>query len=241
MRRMHGTGAVGSHFLNGIEQCYRRRMNSRWLAPLVACAVLLAGPSQARERHASVVPSGQFDYYVLALSWSPVYCESHPNDANECGQPLGLVLHGLWPQLADGGHPSTCATPNRLDESARSLGARIYPSPRLAAHEWTTHGTCSGMTASDYFQAADAARNHVHLPSMLTPGSHTVEATAAEISSAVRDANPGLTNRSVTLTCAGNELSEVRICLSRDLSPTPCETGVRTSCGSGPLRIPGSR
>ena len=52
---------------------------------------------------------GKFDYYVLALSWSPSYCqaaqERAPNRApdQQCsGRPFSFVVHGLWPQYERG-------------------------------------------------------------------------------------------------------------------------------------------
>src|SRR5579863_684222 len=47
---------------------------------------------------------GQFDFYVLALSWSPSYCEAAHERApdrtpdQQCsGRPFSFVVHGLWP------------------------------------------------------------------------------------------------------------------------------------------------
>ena len=49
---------------------------------------------------------GQFDYYVLALSWSPSYCagEAGQNDQQQCapGRRFAFVVHGLWPQYNKG-------------------------------------------------------------------------------------------------------------------------------------------
>ena len=63
-----------------------------------------------------VVPSsdepGQFDFYLLVLSWSPDYCANDGvDDVQQCtiGRKLGFVLHGLWPQY-NKGYPGDCAT-----------------------------------------------------------------------------------------------------------------------------------
>src|SRR5262245_33662096 len=52
---------------------------------------------------------GAFDYYVLALSWSPTYCADGGEERNDpqCtlgqkGRPYAFVLHGLWPQYERG-------------------------------------------------------------------------------------------------------------------------------------------
>jgi len=67
---------------------------------------------------------GQFDYYILALSWSPSYCEARQGRARnrsqerQCdGRPFSFVVHGLWPQY-DRGFPSYCQVPPpRLDRN----------------------------------------------------------------------------------------------------------------------------
>ena len=151
------------------------------------------------------------------------------------------MLHGLWPQQSSGGHPASCATPSHLTEDARAYARTVFPSEKLIAHEWQKHGTCSGMTPKDYFKAADDARNAVRLPAQFEPGSRTQETTAREVSKAIREANPRITNSGLAVVCSGPELSEVRICLSKDLQPMPCGRGVRNACRSGPIRVPGVR
>ena len=46
--------------------------------------------------------SGDFDYYVLALSWSPNWCrlEGDAKGSDQCDprHDHGWILHGLWPQ-----------------------------------------------------------------------------------------------------------------------------------------------
>ena len=62
-------------------------MSSIRILILVALLGLDATAALARSRSldAPVMP-GQFDYYVLALSWSPVYCERHPEDRQQEGR-----------------------------------------------------------------------------------------------------------------------------------------------------------
>ena len=213
-------------------------MNRLVFILMLLCA---AATADARPRHAAG-DAGRFDYYVLTLSWSPVYCEQHPQDREQCGaRRYGFVLHGLWPQYANGGFPSACASPAHLTEEARLLGRSIFPSEKLVAHEWQTHGTCSGLDAKAYFQAADSARHAIRIPPELEPGTHTHETTAQAISKAIRDSNPRITRRGLAVVCSGPELAEVRVCLSRDLQPMACGSGLRDTCRSGTIRVPGAR
>lgn len=55
--------------------------------------------------------AGDFDYYVLSLSWSPNWCATTGDhrESEQCdpARDLGWVVHGLWPQY-ESGWPSYC-------------------------------------------------------------------------------------------------------------------------------------
>lgn len=209
---------------------------------IAALAALCVGGAHARSRHhAAADVSGKFDYYVMSLSWSPTFCESHKSN-QQCGQHLGFVLHGLWPQYQAGGYPQQCATPERLTEAARAYAVenRLFPTEDLLAHEWQTHGTCNGSSALDYFKAAQSAHASIQVPAQLAPGDRRKSLTGREISKLIRDANPAITAKSMVVQCAGKELSEVRVCLSKDLAPRPCGSKVNDGCGTGLVKVPGA-
>ena len=69
--------------------------------------------------------AGVFDYYVLALSWSPTYCAGLDNGRYDpqCHgrerRPYAFVLHGLWPQFEQR-WPQFC----RTSESVRARPVR---------------------------------------------------------------------------------------------------------------------
>jgi ribonuclease I len=122
--------------------------------------------------------SGQFDFYVLALSWSPSYCAAararHPDgkDSMQCGsRPFAFVVHGLWPQY-EKGFPSYCQVPApKLDRGQVAGALDMMPSPSLVMHEWERHGTCSGLSAAAYFETVRKARATVKDPTGLSrPG-----------------------------------------------------------------------
>ena len=109
--------------------------------------VALAQDAQPQDRHQNA--PGQFDFYVLALSWSPSYCEAAHERApdrapdQQCaGRPFSFVVHGLWPQY-ERGFPSFCQVPApRLTRRIVGSMLDLMPSPRLIFHEWDRHGTC---------------------------------------------------------------------------------------------------
>ena len=177
-----------------------------------------------------------FDYYVLALSWSPAFCASHPADRAECGLRRGFTVHGLWPQYAGGGGPEHCEGADALDRETVERVKAAMPDERLIHHEWVVHGTCSGLSPHDYFRTLIQAIGHLAIPPQFD-GAAARTMTASQIVAAFAKANPSLTARSIALRCRASELEEVRICLSRDLHPQPCGPDVRTRCRSGALTI----
>ena len=201
----------------------------------------VAGIAGARHHHHHPAVAGQFDYYLLSLSWSPSYCLTHQQDSAQCSKGFGFVLHGLWPQNFDGGYPENCAADAQLPAEAARLGQTLFPSPKLMQHEWQRHGTCSGMDAMAFFRTADRALAAVKVPTALETPRVSLSMSAADIVTAFRAANPALQIGGMTVACNRDELSEVRVCLSKALAITACGRGVRSSCPDVPLRIPAAR
>lgn len=217
-------------------------MHTALIGAFVALAALAV---QARHHHAPAsrnAEAGQFDYYVLSLSWAPTYCLTHADDSQECsGKGYGFVLHGLWPQFDAGGYPENCPTQFDLSSDAIAKGRTIYPSERLMQHEWKEHGTCSGLDARDYFNMADRATGVLKIPSALEAPHSDQSLTVEQVASLFQGANPRLASDAITVTCNRAELSEVRVCLTRDLRPRSCGRGVHSNCPRVPLSIPASR
>jgi len=213
---------------------------------LTAAVVSLAALAvQARHHHAPANrtgQAGQFDYYVLSLSWAPTYCLTHRDDGEECsGKGYGFVLHGLWPQYDAGGYPENCQTQFDLSAAATAKGRTIYPSEHLVQHEWREHGTCSGLDALGYFNTADRATAAIKIPAALEAPRTNQSLTADRIANLFQGANPQLPEGAMTVACSRAELSEVRVCLTRDLEPRSCGRGVHSNCPRVPLDIPASR
>ena len=140
---------------------------------LAAGSAVLGVSSHHRTRRHEQSQPGAFDYYVLALSWSPEFCHSHPSNV-QCSGHSGFVVHGLWPQFVDG-YPEHCSTQPGLANP--SSMADIMPDPSLVAHEWATHGTCSGLDAEAYFQLVRRAFVSVQVPARLAATSQMFSIT----------------------------------------------------------------
>lgn len=213
---------------------------------MLALLSAIAGPIAVARHHSRAAPTdgvpGRFDYYLLTLSWSPSYCLVHPGDRHQCqGRGFGFVLHGLWPQFDTGGYPQECTAGVSLDGAAEGAGSTLYPSPKLMRHEWERHGTCSGLSPVEYFRTADRALAAVHIPSMFQAPRADQQLPPDQVLAAFHAANPAFPPHAMTVACNRDALSEVRICLARDLQPRTCGRGVRDSCPSVPISIRAAR
>lgn len=163
---------------------------------------------------------GDFDFYVLSLSWSPSYCET-ARDREQCGRRLGFVVHGLWPQR-ERGFPLACSTKEPQPSQAEiSSVLDLFPTSGLARHEWRQHGTCSGLSARHYFDLLRAAHGRVSVPRSL-PVRRDGKVNPFAVETAFVNANPGLPRQAIAVSCGGDLLTEVRVCLTKDLSFRPC-------------------
>jgi ribonuclease T2 len=215
---------------------------------IVALIVLTFGNiglSSARETQSSKAQAesvaGVFDYYLLTLSWSPTFCLTHKDDAQCSGKGYGFVLHGLWPQYAKGGWPESCPPRVTLSPAENAKGLTLFPTQKLLDHEWAKHGTCSGLGAMGYLDASDKALGAVKIPQKLQPFSSSYYFEAQEIAQMFRQSNPGIPANGIAVICNGPELSEVRVCLGKDLGFGACGSGVKTQCRAGDIRVPPSR
>lgn len=196
---------------------------------LVLVLMLVAGMARAEGE-----PAGAFDYYVLALSWTPSWCaiEGDARGSGQCdpGQGYGFTLHGLWPQYEDG-WPSFCPTTERMPSRAMT-GAMvdIMGSSGLAWHQWRKHGVCSGLSAAEYFDLSREAYARVTRPELLRRLTREVRLPARVIEEAFLEANPGLEPDMLTVTCRAGRVQEVRLCLTRALEPRVCGADVVRDC-----------
>ncbi len=196
-------------------------------------AVLAARSSRHHNSRALTAAPGQFDFYVLNLSWSPEFCHGHPT-APECAQRRTFTLHGLWPQNNDGTYPEHCSeTPG---PTSPSQYADIYPDSGLLQHEWQTHGTCSGLAPDQYFVLARRAEQSIHVPTELSHLTQPTTLTPAQIATLFTQSNPGIPASSLAITCGNNYLTALEVCLDKNLKPESC-SAVKT-CGANQIRIP---
>ncbi|MCU1275808.1 MAG: ribonuclease [Bryobacterales bacterium] len=204
---------------------------------LVAVLCLLA----ATAGHARSHRGGTFAYYLLALSYAPDFCAQPAGhkDPRECGagRHVGFVVHGLWPQRENGRGPERCGPARPVSEEIIRVTLNYIPSESLIQHEWANHGTCSGLSANEYFSAVRRARDSVRIPRELQQPARPLRMSPTEIESKFAAANPNFPKDAFRVSCyPDGELQEVRICFNKDLTPRACGSGAG-QCATGTVEI----
>ncbi|KAK2078958.1 hypothetical protein QBZ16_002648 [Prototheca wickerhamii] len=161
---------------------------------------------------------------------------------------LTFTLHGLWPEYTTGGWPQFCPDRTRSPEPEPSTRQECVwpslmgPSESFWGHEWTKHGTCAAPVLgnrSSYVAAVLAAHERYSLDTVL--GEAGIEPSAQAVYSpsdfvrAVRAAY-GATPR---VSCQGQTLVEIWMCLDLDLKAMDCPPAVQPGprCGTR-VRLP---
>lgn len=172
-----------------------------------------------------------FDFYVLSMSFQPEFCYQHRYDKFAgCEAPIefwrgSLTLHGLWPEFNDGNYPSTCSKeifdPKTVDDLGEERFNTFWPNVKALdhskshysfwEHEWTKHGTCSGLSQDEYF---DTALKHFLPSPKIIRDSYGSVIRKKDLLIAYSQ-EIGDEKGDVVLICSGEFLSEVRICVGR--------------------------
>jgi ribonuclease T2 len=198
---------------------------------LLSCSVQAKQP-----KHTGGNQPGKFAYYALSLSWAPNFCASH-SDPHECekGKQYGFLVHGLWPQHM-AGYPQSCST-KKITPELEAKYSPIFASPALIRHEWSKHGTCSGLQPAQYFDLTAALKQKLTIPSDYVRPEQPVRVSNEVFSKAIVAANPGFADYSVLPFCSdgGRFLQEVHVCYdkmgkSQNCSPSESKKS-STSCG----------
>ena len=169
--------------------------------------------------------AGVFDYYVLALSWSPTYCAGlddgryDPQCHGRERRPYAFVLHGLWPQFEQR-WPEFCRTSEStfVPEPVAQRMLDIMPSKRLIFHEYRKHGTCSGLGVDGYFDLSRRFYDSIKIPERyIGLQDDRLMVSPDELIGEFMAANPKLTRDMIVVECGrpGNRLEEVRICFNK--------------------------
>lgn len=195
---------------------------------LLTALCLIAHPAWADDT------AGDFDYYVMSLSWSANWCvlEGDARKSPQCDSAADFdwILHGLWPQY-ETGYPANCHTNQRAPSRTQTGDmADIMGTSGLAWYQWNKHGVCAGLPAEDYFALARRAFASVVRPPVFRRIDRMIAVPASVIEAAFLRDNPTLSADQITITCKEGHIQETRICLTRDLAFRTCGPDVIRDC-----------
>ena len=211
---------------------------------LVLLIISFAAACPASSGFAPRNVSGDFDFYVLAMSWSPDFCAGQGGkDYEQCGpgRNPGFVLHGLWPQYKKG-FPQNC-TSVPFPSSLKREFPGLFPNDRLYAHEWRRHGTCSGLAPREYLFQAEKLKQTAPLPPRYQHLREPVRTTTAAFKKEFKMVNANLPDNGMAVFCSGSGrfLKEVFLCYNRQGKPTACSSEILSksarSCRQGDFLI----
>jgi ribonuclease T2 len=212
-----------------------RALRLRAILAAVATTALVDGAAAGDK-------AGDFDFYILSLSWSPSYCaqEGDPDEA-QCALPgRGFVVHGLWPQY-EAGYPQYCETGQSdwVDrDTIRAISDIMPGGGGFVGYQWRKHGMCSGLGEEDYFALMRRAHEKVAVPDDFLRPADERRLSPATIEAAFADANPGLTAEGMSVQCRGGAFTEIRICLTKGLEFRRCDEVDADSCRSRSVAVP---
>ena len=198
-------------------------------------------PAAAQPVQPGNVAPGNFDFYVLSLSWSPGFCDTNSGASSkrqcDAGSNLGFVVHGLWPQF-EHGFPADCGGPE-ASRNALALTRGVFPDEGLARYEWRKHGTCTGKAAEDYFADVRRVRQSIRIPDALAAPTEQQSFAPGDILRAFSQVNPQFRAGMGAVGCTRGELQEVRFCIAKDLSGfRPCPEVAAQSCRARQIAVP---
>jgi len=205
----------------------RRLVTSALLCMLVSLTPFASAKHHHRHNDSNL--GGQFDYYLLALSWAPNYCANHPSDhSSECriGGHKTFVLHGLWPQASSGQPPMSCSNASPVASAIVDHMLNFMPSRGLIQHEWEKHGTCSGLSAQQYFTQAEQAYTRVQVPPQYLSLDHEQQFSVPELEKKFAEANHAPLP-AFRVSCHGGDLVNLEVCVDKNLQYRSCAQSVR--------------
>ena len=205
---------------------------------LVVPSALQAQAYQCRAPQVSTVPQvspdsrprgGAVTGYTMALSWSPEFCKpredsrAHKTQCSGDNGRFGLVVHGLWPQSANGSWPQWCSTRGRLTPREVRSNICMMPSARLIARQWAKHGSCMTRRPDTYFKVTRILWDSYRIPDY-DRISREDDLTAGRIREAFASANPGIPASAVGVKLNSRGwLQELRLCYNARFRPTRCD------------------
>eukprot|EP00878_Enallax_costatus_P000557 GHUV01000654.1.p1 GENE.GHUV01000654.1~~GHUV01000654.1.p1 ORF type:complete len:256 (+),score=36.69 GHUV01000654.1:77-844(+) len=176
----------------------------------------------------------RWSYFYLVRQWPASFCNDRKCTTRP---PKGVfTVHGLWPQRDDGSWPQNCDARDELDEDQiedllPDLQV-VWPSYTTDDytfwnHEWTKHGTCAESVVDgekDYFQEVIRLHKLLNIQDAFKKAGINLSVAQTVPSQKLIDAIENAYGVTPIINCEkSGELSEVIMCISKDLKPIDCK------------------
>ena len=201
-----------------LSNAYRGVVMTRVVLRLALLALLFT-PRAATAQDPRQSAPGQFDFYVLSLSWSPILlrwrCRARRPQRQCAVRAATLFFRRSW-AVADAGAAADFQRMGPPRHLFRPIATRLFRDVRKA-------------------------RAVVKIPPKFTDLKEPLSVTPHAVEEAFVKANPGLSASAMAIGCDARRLTEVRLCLSKDLHFRDCAEIAKRSCRRAELTMPPMR
>ncbi len=112
------------------------------------------------------------------------------------------------------------------------------PDPSLIQHEWSTHGTCSGLNAIQYFSLIRKTFDSISIPKEFVKPSQSLTLRPSDVKQAFLQANPKISSESIAINFPQNFLTGIQICVSKAGAAINCPPNASRDCRANTIRVP---
>lgn len=206
-------------------------MSIKALVGAVGCCIALQPACVQAE---PIQPSG----YTLVVTLTPAICALNPalQRLRQCQEGFSLTVASLQPQLKNGKTIENCSQqPADLPPLQERIVERVMPDEQLRNRDWQRTGSCTGMSARNYFRTIAAFAGRLRVPPEFN-AEQEVLIDRNQLVGRLVDLNPGLRSDGLQLRCADHEsfnnpiLTEMRVCYSVRGQYASCPASVQSNC-----------
>lgn len=120
----------------------------------------------------------------------------------------------------------SCSTASPVAAATVDHMLNFMPSRSLIQHEWQEHGTCSGLSAQEYFAQAEQAYTHLQVPPQYRNLNQRRQFDVSDVEKSFAEAN-GAPAEAFRISCHAGELVNLEVCVDKNLQYRSCTQSVR--------------
>jgi ribonuclease T2 len=214
---------------------YRRGVYRHLLCFFGLCAnpILHAAPV-----HTKSADSERPASYTLVINLTPAVCAINPTlqRLRQCQEGFSLTVSSLRPELSSGRQNENCSQDSaELPPLQERIVERVMPDEQLRDSDWQRTGSCTGMSARNYFRTIANYAGRLRVPPEFNPDREMVVRNQ-ELLNKLMELNPGLPMQGLQLRCSQTAkfdlpiLTQVRVCYSPQGQYVTCPAAVQSNC-----------